>query len=168
MDGQVEVRLERLGCRDEFVTEGSQDLFASGAGGEGAVHGAVRALVCAGFIRPSRPGIPGRLVDTKEKYRAVFVENILRPVAVVDVPVGDQHSLDTMFALRIAGGECNVVKHAEAHALLRPRVMARRKERERMSQAVVDVYVDEQVRAVGDKAPDWLSTTTNVGCTASI
>src|SRR5881296_2914530 len=60
------------------------------------------------------------------EHRAISVEDILRPVAVVDVPVGNQDAADAVFSLRVAGADGDVVEDAEAHAFGRRCVVSRR------------------------------------------
>ena len=62
----------------------------------------------------------------EEKHGRIGVEDVLRAVAVVDVPIGDGDALHSVFALRIAGRDRDVVEQAEAHAAMGRGVMAGR------------------------------------------
>src|SRR5581483_1725763 len=63
------------------------------------------------------------LVDRYEQNRRVFVEDRLRPVAVVDVPVDDGDLLETVVLLRVTRRDRDVVEEAEAHREVRRRVV---------------------------------------------
>src|SRR5271170_2036125 len=70
--------------------------------------------------------VPWRLVDAEEEDGPVGVENILRPVAVMDVPIGDQNAANAMFFLRVSRRDCNCIEDAEAHSARRTSVMTGR------------------------------------------
>ena len=60
------------------------------------------------------------LVERHEEHRRVCVEDLLRPVAVMDVPVDDRDAASYM-----TRGDRDRVEETEAHRLLRRRVVAR-------------------------------------------
>ncbi len=62
----------------------------------------------------------------EKEYRAVAIENILRPVAVMNVPIGDQNPAHAMLLLGVTRRDCHGVEDAEAHAAYRVGMMARR------------------------------------------
>ncbi len=80
----------------------------------------------ARFRRGARAGIPGILMRAEEKDRAVGIKNILRAVAVMHVPIGDQHALDTMFLLCVASRDGHRVEQTEAHTANGSSMMAGR------------------------------------------
>ena len=57
---------------------------------------------------------------------SVVIEDVLGAVAVVIIPVHDQHAPDTMLHLQIPGRDGDVVEDAETHAAIGRSVMARR------------------------------------------
>src|ERR1035438_5104610 len=63
---------------------------------------------------------------TEEENRAVGIENILRAVAVMHVPIRDQHSLHAVLLLGIASRDGDAIEQAEAHAANGRSVMAGR------------------------------------------
>lgn len=46
----------------------------------------------------------------------IVLENILRPVAVMHIPINDGDALGTVAALRMAGRNRNIVEKAKAHS----------------------------------------------------
>ena len=79
------------------------------------------------FPSPGRPraGIERPLVQRDVEDARVVPEDVLRAVAVVDVPVEDRHPLEPMLRLRRAGRDRDVVEQAEAHRPVGRRVVAR-------------------------------------------
>ena len=69
------------------------------------------------------------MVRAEVEHRAVFIEDVLRAVAVMHVPIDDQHLAQMVLVLCIAGGDGGVVEHAEAHAA-RGRGMVSRRPRQ--------------------------------------
>ena len=84
------------------------------------------ALAFAGFLGGAGIGIPGRLVGAEEEDGTVGVERVLRAIAVVHVPIGDQHFGQAVAMLGVSRGNRHVVEDAEAHALLGSGVVAGR------------------------------------------
>ena len=74
----------------------------------------------ASSARPG-PGIERPLVDRAEQHGRVGVEDVVRPVAVVHVPVEDQHPLDPVRRPRVGRRDRHVVEEAEAHRARRRR-----------------------------------------------
>ena len=69
---------------------------------------------------PVNDGVAGarvqrRLVDADVEHLVGVGEDLLRPVAVVHVPVEDQHPLRAALGDRVRGGHRDVVEQAEAH-----------------------------------------------------
>jgi hypothetical protein len=65
-------------------------------------------------------------VERDEEHAVVVPEDVLRPVAVVNVPVEDGNALEAELGLCEADGDRDVVEEAEAHRLARERVMTGR------------------------------------------
>lgn len=101
---------------DEFLAEGIQNGAAAGTGGEGAIEGGGFTGGGAGFGRVAGARVPGGLMDGEEEDVGVFVEDVLGPVAVVDVPIDDEDAVDAPSFAGVAGGDGGVVVDAEAHA----------------------------------------------------
>ncbi len=84
------------------------------------------------------------------EHRRVVEEDLLRPVAVVHVPVDDRHALDPALALRPAGGDRDVVDEAEAHRRAALGVVARwAQQRERVVELAVEHRLDGAQQAAG-------------------
>ena len=62
-------------------------------------------------------------MDAEEHYLGIFIEDVLRAVAVVDIPVGDQDAREAVHLLGVVSGQGDVVEKAETHALARRGVM---------------------------------------------
>ena len=106
--------------------ESAQNLLAPGARGKRAIQRHAFARAFSVFAARAGARIPRRLMRAEEEHRAVGIENILRAVAVMDVPIGDQHPPDAMLALSVARRDRDGVEDAEAHAAHRRGMMARR------------------------------------------
>jgi hypothetical protein len=65
-------------------------------------------------------------VDGEEEHRRVRVEDVVRAVAVMDVPVDDHDALHAQRRLRVPSGDGGVVEEAEAHGARDLGVVARR------------------------------------------
>lgn len=66
------------------------------------------------------------LVDAEIEDRRVLEEDVLRAVAVVDVPVDDEDLPHTVPRLEVPGRDGRVVEEAEPHPHVPPRVVPRR------------------------------------------
>src|SRR5215213_9998773 len=82
---------------------------------------------CALFAPRSRPRIPRILMRREEVDGRIVVEDPLRAIAVMNVPIDDRDPFDLrIFALRVAGCNRDVVEKTEAHRSLFRRVMSGR------------------------------------------
>ena len=90
-------------------------------------------------------------MERDEEHAVVVPEDVLRPVAVVDVPIEDRDALEAELGLREAGGDGDVVEEAEAHGLAGECMVARRThEREAAALDGLDRAAGgQQRRAVG-------------------
>src|SRR4051794_32108983 len=75
---------------------------------------------------PPTDRVERRLVDRDEQHVAARLEDVVRAIAVVDVPVEDRDALDTVSVPRVLRGDRHVVKEAEAHRTRDLAVMSRR------------------------------------------
>jgi len=113
-----ELGRERVGRRQDLLPPGRQQLGAGGAGGQGNVHREALAVANAAIGGSAGAGIKRRLVAAAEEHGGIGGENVLGAVAVVYVPIEDQHPRQAMGHLQMAGGNGDVVVDAEAHAAL--------------------------------------------------
>ncbi len=60
----------------------------------------------------------------EEQDLAVLIENILRAVAVMDIPIDDEHAFGRMFVARISSGDGHVIEQTKAHAYCSAGVVA--------------------------------------------
>lgn len=56
-------------------------------------------------------------VERDVEHTRVLLEHVLHPVAVVDVPIHDQHTRDAQARARDGRSDSDVVEEAEAHRL---------------------------------------------------
>ena len=86
------------------------------------------AVACSypALIGRTSARIEGGLVDAAKKYRAVFFKDVLRAIAVMDVPVDDRHFVAAAFGPQVVRGHRRIIEEAKAHNLLDFGVMARR------------------------------------------
>ncbi len=106
--------------------ERGQEFPPAGAGRHRPIHRGSEPRAAAGFLPASRPRIPRPLVRAEIEDGTVLVEDLLGAVAVVHVPVDDQHLADAVLPLRISGGDAGVVENAKAHAAFGRGMMSRR------------------------------------------
>ena len=126
---QKELRTEILQGGEKPVAEGSQNFLPTRAGGEGAIDREPGTFSFSCFGSVPGPRVPRPLMSGEKKDRAVRVENLLSPVAVVDVPVNDCHALQPMLPLSVARRDRNIVEDTKSHRCGRTRVMTRRPHR---------------------------------------
>src|SRR5260370_13489914 len=53
-----------------------------------------------------------------EEYARVLIEGILRPVAMMHVPVDDHDPLQSKYVAGVVGSDHGIVKYTEAHGLI--------------------------------------------------
>ena len=96
------------------------------------------------------PGYSGDWWIETNSTRSLVVEDVVRPVAVVHVPVDDHHALEPTRVERVLRRERDVVEQAEAHRARRQRVMSRRAMgAERVRRRAVEQQVDHPHRPAG-------------------
>ena len=90
-------------------------------GGHRQVDREALALARADVVERAGARIERLLVDAREQHLARLVEDRVGPVAVVHVPVEDEHPLDAERVERVPGGDGDVGEQAEAHRARRAR-----------------------------------------------
>ena len=123
---QQELRGETPCHRLDNVEKRTNVLRVSVTGGERQVQGESLAFAAADLTRRAGAWIEGVLMRGYEQYVRVAVERVLRSVAVVDVPVHHQHSLEPMCRAQVRRGERHVVEQAKAHGAIPLRMMSGR------------------------------------------
>src|SRR6267142_404232 len=88
---QYQLRLQFFGNEQEFLLECPQNFRAARTCWKWTVDGHAFPRPFSGFIRRASAGIPRVLVRAEKQHSAIRVENILSAVAVMNVPIGDQH-----------------------------------------------------------------------------
>ena len=81
----------------------------------GQIAGVAQAGAGAGLVLSAGAGIERPAVDREEADVLVGIEHVLRAVAVVHVPVDDQHAVEPVLRRRHAGRDRDVVEQAKAH-----------------------------------------------------
>src|SRR4051812_25985665 len=61
----------------------------------------------------------------EKKHRSILVKNILGSVAMMHIPIRNEHFSDFMFCLRVTRSDCNVIEKAKPHAFDRGGMMPR-------------------------------------------
>ena len=92
------------------------------------IDGASLARADAGFVELARAGketAPAPM-QRDEEYVGIGLEDVLRAIAVVHVPIENRHALDAMVAPSGRGCDCGIVEEAEAECLVALGVVARR------------------------------------------
>ena len=101
-------------------------VFARRAEFDRHVGDQAQAAARARFVRVARAGIERPAMDRKKADLAVVPEHVLRAVAVMHVPIDDQHAVRARARRCGPRGDGHVVEQAKAHRILRAGVMARR------------------------------------------
>src|SRR6185437_5854422 len=116
--------------------------------GQGDVPDVAQAVVIGG----AAAWIPGPLVHRDEVDALIALDERLRPVPVVDVPVDDEHAVETVTATRVMGSDRHIAEEAEPHSAVAERVVAGRPDRAEAARgASVDGHVDGIQDAAGGR-----------------
>src|SRR5581483_9420053 len=78
---------------------------------------------CLFFFSCSR--IDTLLVGTKIKYSWVLIENLLSAIAMVHIPIYNEHFFDLIFFLKVSCSNRYVIKKTKSHPFIRTGMMAR-------------------------------------------
>jgi hypothetical protein len=136
-----DLRTEPLDRGRDGVVEGAEVLLVARAGAHRDVQRRLGLVA-----RPSRARIERPLVQGHVEDGVVREEDVLRPVAVVDVEVDDRDAADAV-RLERARGDRDVVEDAEAHRVALRRVVAGRPhEREAAAARGLDRCADGEER----------------------
>ena len=85
------------------------------SGTHGTIQSEALARAGASFARCSSTGVEGILVKTDIENRIVFVENLLRAVAVMHIPIDDRYPFGAVSALGIPCTDSHIVEQTESH-----------------------------------------------------
>ena len=80
----------------------------------------------AGLAGAAAAGIEGPAVNGKEADLRIFPEGGLRPIAVMNVPVDDQHAVEPQLGDRRPGRHRHVVQQTKPHGAVGQGMVARR------------------------------------------
>src|SRR6185312_15044818 len=72
-------------------------------------------VAVAMIVGGAAAGIPGPLVHGHEMDALIALDERLRAVAMVHVPVDDEHAVEPARATRIVRRDCDVAEEAESH-----------------------------------------------------
>jgi len=96
-------------------------------------HVVVRPTILGG----TGAGVPGPLVHGQEADIGIVLHQCLRSVAVVHVPIGDQHARGVVVLPRIVRADRDVTKQTESHGAVTHGVMAWRTDRAKAARVLV-------------------------------
>ena len=107
-------------------TKSIQILFSRRAVFDGQIHRRAQTSPAAGFVFIAGAGIERPAVDRKNAHLRIFPKNGLSSVAVVNVPIHDQHAFDVQFLDGDFGGDRHIVVDAKAHRMREHGMVSRR------------------------------------------
>jgi hypothetical protein len=134
-----------FGGRDKLVLKRAEYLFAARAGRKRAIKRHASSSAISGFLGCASAGIPGMLMCAEEEHGPVGVEEVLRTVAVVDIPIRDQYSADSMFSLSIASCDCDIIEDAKTHSSECRRMMAGRTHN---AYRILDAFLTDRIDGI--------------------
>ena len=146
---QNKVGPKRIGCRDQDPFEGLAVFLVALTRQHRNVDRQPLRLSLPLFGTGARPGITRVLMRTEKEDRGIIIERVLRPVAMVDIPIHDQHTAEPMAALEVSGGNRDIIEQAEPHRMVPLGVMARRTDR---AEGIVHSVRHNRVRRGQDPA----------------
>ena len=126
---QHEVRGELTRGGEHDVLYERQPLILPGAAGHGEVERVALAGPRADVGERAGAGVDAGLVDAREQHVRARAEGLGGAVAVVHVPVEDEHAARAELGDRELRGDGDVVEQAEAHRTIRFGVVAGRAQR---------------------------------------
>src|SRR5258707_15156940 len=101
------------------------------------------ALIQTSFVGCSRSRIVGILMRREIIDRWVPIEDFLSTVAVMNIPIDDQHAVRAVVNLGIPSRYRDVVEQTKTHRAIRCRVMTGRSdERDRIASLAVEHLID--------------------------
>ena len=118
--------LKRSAAGTSASRKGAENLGAARSGGKRIIHDESARFAFPDLRRRASARIPRMLMRVEEQDRTIVPEDFLGAVAVMHIPIDDQHALDPVIPPRVPRANRDVVEHAEAHSAIRGRVMSRR------------------------------------------
>ncbi len=148
---QDKLRLEPPQRGRDHLLEDQRVALVTSAEGQGHVQRRAGGLRGAAHLaNAARARVERRGVGRAEQHPRFFVEDVLRPVAVVDIVVHNGDPLQTDVIEGVARGHGDVVDQAEAHGPPGGRVVSRRPhQREGVVGPALDDRLDRVDRAAG-------------------
>lgn len=144
-----------LGSVGELGGEAGLEVMPADAERQRDVERRTETLPCSGFLRVTRARIERVAMRRKERDLAVVVKRVLRPVAVVHVPIDDQHPIESVSGASMSRRDGDVVEQAEAHWGTWQGVMPRRTGQHDGSRVLsVQHCIDGGARRAGSDAGD--------------
>jgi len=127
-------RVESCGDQDDVGNEAGCGRVDSATqcvhvllGGQSRGHRKIpHIFVQTSVTHSAGAGIPRPLVHGHEMNRRIVFNKRLGTIAVMNVPVHNQDSLEPVYRLRIVRGNCDIAEQAESHRARFERVMSRR------------------------------------------
>ncbi len=124
------VRIELLHRREEMLVEGIKFLLVTGSCRQGNVQvGSLSRSNTLFLVAATKPGIVWELVCAEVKNGWVSFEDVLGAVAMMNVPIDDYHSCQSVFFLDIPSRDRGIIEQAEAHCPIEFCVMTGRANR---------------------------------------
>ena len=144
----------------ENPPEDPQVLRIAGSGLQGDVDRVALPVAASDLLKAPRPGVVRVLVGRKIQDPGVFVERVLGPVAVVQVPVHDEDPLHPVDLDRMHGPDGDVVEDAEPRRAACLGMVARRPHE---GKGVAQVALDDAVHTVEEAAHGQLGHLVGLG-----
>src|SRR5262245_49570032 len=121
-----EVGFEASDRWHELSFEGLKELRVACSWRHGHIQDLARSRSRPGFLHRAGSRVGAVIMRTEIKDGTIVVEDILRAIAVVIIPINNQNSTDSMLLLKIARSDGDIVEDAKPHAAIRCCVMPRR------------------------------------------
>ena len=116
--------LDPVGELRDFFAEAIHDLVRRCAIGQGEVLCQTQAPPTSSLLSTAGSRIKRPAVHRKEANRRIFPEDRLRAIAVVNVPIDDQNTMESVVLYRVPGAYGDMIDEAEAHGAIGKRVVA--------------------------------------------
>ena len=98
-------------CRgDDDVVKDSKVLCIGATRRQRHVNGVAFPFLDPRLLDGARAGVIRVLMCRKVEHTRIFPEDFLCAIPVMDIPIDDQDSLDTVSHLRITGADCRIVE----------------------------------------------------------
>jgi len=110
-----ELRFEFIHRRQQFFIEYFQVFVVTRSADDRRIQRRSHPFSVPLFLTRTCPRIVRVLVDAEVKDGGVILQDVLRSIPVVNVPIKNQNTLDTVRFLRIPRCNDNIVEQAETH-----------------------------------------------------